>query len=582
MQLSNLFKDLPEPDLDTFSFCGHTAAALGDWVSGLPMANTDEAADKLSTAISELTRLKIGPVQRIELLEMLRPPLLYVCTRFDTSPKGHEHLEMEPAYTAQNLQEELAGSYKIVIRDILKQSESAEENVAELLGLSIHRVISDLSRTILRACQFYTEALPQIWSELHQLYQLALEKELAEQQYADDENHSVRLTSITAAYIRILLLVTSRPNQLRYRHLTALFHGLEVWTSYVSLIPPGEDSLFLVDPNGNSPPQYRRLIDNVKAHSLDLKTDVLVFELEAYLNELDTQIEVPEYLPEELLGHVIRAWGIMKKRAFKRAPAEGEVKICVGLRVIHYYITGGVEFAEQLGSTEALLRREINPFSETFAGTGPAPTSADVWGSNAIIPTNPNVMDPDRMLVSETKTVERRHHDPEKYPCFDTQIIDSSPNGYQLCRPDGLPPNLQTGELLAIRDNLDDRWCLAVARWIRHVDYTAYIGVELLSPRAVPMAIRVVMKKGGPTDYSRALLLPALEVIGQPAMLITPLIPFQESQKIHIQRQGIQTTAQLMRRIRITESFSQFTFRMLDGYLENAEINMNITSIGDN
>jgi len=582
MRPTNLFTNLPEPDLDALSFCGHTATALGDWIAALPMANIDESADKLFTAISELTRLKLDPVRRIELLEMLRPPLLYVCARFDTRPKGNEHLELEPSYTAQNLQEELAGSYKIVVRDMLRRSESTEESVTELLGLSIHRVISELSRTILRACQFYTEALPQIWSELHQLYQLALEQELADQKYTDDENHSVRLTSITAAYIRILLLATSRPNQLRHRHLTALFHGLEVWTSYVSLDRPTDDSLFIIDPGGNSPPQYRRLLENVKQGSFELKTDVLVFELEAFLNELDTKIEVPDYLQEELLGHVIRAWGIMKKRAFKRSAAEGEVKICVGLRVIHYYITGGVEFAEQLGSTEALLRREINPFSETFSGAGAATASPDVWGSSAIIPENPNVRDPDRVLLSETKAGDRRHHDPEKYPCYDTQIIDSSPNGYQLCRPDGLPPNLQTGELLAIRDNLDDRWCLAVARWIRHVDYTAYIGVELLSPRAVPMAIRVVQKKGGPTDYSRALLLPALEVIGQPAMLITPLIPFKESQKIHIQRQGIQTTAQLMRRIRITESFSQFTFRMLDGYLENAEINMKITSIGDN
>ncbi len=582
MQLPRPLENLPEAELDKFSFCDNTAAALADWISGLPMANINEAADYLSTAISELARLRADPVRRIEFLELLRPPISYVCTRFDTSPKGNEHLEMEPAYTAQNLQEALAATYKIVIRDILRSSDIVEENLVKLLGLSIHRVISDLSRTVLRACQFYTEALPQIWSELHLLYKLALQKDLAGEEYTDDENHSVRLTSITASYVRVLLLASARPNQLRSRHLTALFHGLEVWTSYVALGAPVEDSLFLVDPDSNFPPRYKNLIGTVKPAMFDLKTDILVFELEAYLNELDTRIEVPDFLQAELIGHVIRAWGIMKKRAFKRSPAEGEVKICVGLRVIHYYITGGVEFGEQLGSTEALLRREINPFAENYPGSGDSAAVVDVWGGNALIPQNPNIMDPDRVLLAKnTGGKDRRRHDTEKYPCFDTQIIDSSPNGYQLCRPDGLPPNLQTGELLAIRDNLDDRWCLAVARWIRLVDYTAYIGVELLSPRAVPMAIRVVKKKGGPTDYSRALLLPALDVIGQPAMLITPLMPFQESQKIHIQRQGIQTTAQLMRRIRITESFSQFTFRMLDGYLENAEISMNIDSIGD-
>jgi hypothetical protein len=52
-----------------------------------------------------------------------------------------------------------------------------------------------------------------------------------------------------------------------------------------------------------------------------------------------------------------------------------------------------------------------------------------------------------------------------------------------------------------------------------------------------------------------------------------------------IQRSRIQAKAQLMRRVRITESFSQFTFRMLDGYLENApsDLNMDVLweTIGD-
>jgi hypothetical protein len=68
-------------------------------------------------------------------------------------------------------------------------------------------------------------------------------------------------------------------------------------------------------------------------------------------------------------------------------------------------------------------------------------------------------------------------------------------------------------------------------------------------------------------------------------MLITARVPFQEGQKVLIQRSRIQAKAQLMRRVRITESFSQFTFRMLDGYLENAQSDLNMDvlweTIGD-
>jgi hypothetical protein len=104
------------------------------------------------------------------------------------------------------------------------------------------------------------------------------------------------------------------------------------------------------------------------------------------------------------------------------------------------------------------------------------------------------------------------------------------------------------------------------------------MGIELISPRAIPVAVRVINKRGGPSDFARALLLPALEPIDQPATLITPLVPYQTAQKIHIHRQGVQTTAQLSQCTLKTQSVRQFTFRMLDGYLENTQVNIKLTA----
>jgi hypothetical protein len=65
-------------------------------------------------------------------------------------------------------------------------------------------------------------------------------------------------------------------------------------------------------------------------------------------------------------------------------------------------------------------------------------------------------------------------------------------------------------------------------------------------------------------------MLPELTPIGQPASLITPRVPFQTGQKVHIQKQGVRSTAQLTKCVLKTESVNQFTYRMLSGYLENA------------
>ncbi|MEE4282314.1 MAG: hypothetical protein V2I41_10250, partial [Pseudomonadales bacterium] len=105
------------------------------------------------------------------------------------------------------------------------------------------------------------------------------------------------------------------------------------------------------------------------------------------------------------------------------------------------------------------------------------------------------------------------------------------------------------------------------------------MGVELLSPRAIPVAIRAIQKRGGPTGYTRGLLLPQLDAINQESTLITPTVPFVERQKVNLQRQGIQTTAQLLVSRLKTQSVNQFTFRMLDGYLENNRNDSNIDGL---
>jgi hypothetical protein len=137
---------------------------------------------------------------------------------------------------------------------------------------------------------------------------------------------------------------------------------------------------------------------------------------------------------------------------------------------------------------------------------------------------------------------------------------------------------VQTGELVAMREPSDPRWYVSVVRWIRQEVEGTFMGVELIAPRAIPVAARVVNKRGGPSEYARALLLPELLPIGQLASLLTPPLPFKAGQKIHLSRQGIQTTAQLNQCLLKTESVNQFTFRMLDGYLENTQINITMTN----
>ena len=90
------------------------------------------------------------------------------------------------------------------------------------------------------------------------------------------------------------------------------------------------------------------------------------------------------------------------------------------------------------------------------------------------------------------------------------------------------------------------------------------MGIELIAPQAQPCAVQLLRKAEQPSQYLRALLLPEIAVISQPASLITARLPFQEGNKVHINSGGEERRALLTRRKTSTGSFNQFEYRLLD------------------
>ncbi|MDH3642040.1 MAG: hypothetical protein OES38_08075 [Gammaproteobacteria bacterium] len=587
----------PQAELDSLSLWDDDPAAVREWVGTLPMANTAEAATQIRQATFEIARLKTDFPNRMDLLEAIRPTLHYLCARLDRTATATSAHSDAIARLAQRLQTNLCSGYKSVILTALADREA--EGALETITLAIHRALSDLSRTLLRTLQFYVAPADRLWLELNQLYLLAERLDVQSERLEDSENHSEPEVSATDAYLRSILLATSKPNQLRHRQLGQVFNALEFWAPNVSIEGQRDDSLFMVDLESDQGPRYAKLLHE-PAEPRGIRTEVLVYELEAYLKDMDSRIAVPDYVAEDLLDHIVDAWGVMRQRAFRRAPASGSVKVCVGLRSAHYFLSGGVEFVDQLDLADAILKREVNPFlvdhdnAISITANQPTNTTKDVWDDafdlRVKIPVNPKIGDPDRVLLQgygREKGGQTGEADVDganvngALHFYDTTALDTSPGGYRIRWNELLPANVQAGELVAMRDATDPRWCVAVIRWIRQDSDGTSMGIELISPRAIPLAVRVINKRGGPSDFTRGLLLPALEPIDQPATLITPLLPFQAGQKIHIQRQGIQTTAQLSQCILKTESVNQFTFRMLDGYLENAQINLNMSDLSE-
>jgi len=570
----------PEAELTSLSFCDADPVVLADWVGSLPMANTADTATQIRQATFEIARLTVDFPARMELLESLRPTLHYLCARLDQSATSNSTHGDAIARLAQRLQTNLCSGYKAVILAALP--EAHERKVLETISLAIHRALADLSRTLLRTLQFYVAPADRLWLELNQLYLLAEKLGVEDRAWIDQENHSRAETAVVDAYMRSILLALSKPNQLRHRQLSLVFNALELWAPFAALSRPDGKALFCVDLGTEQGPRYDRLIDNA-IEPRSIRTEQLVWELEACAKDIAGELTMPDNFPDDLVRHLADAWGEMRARAFKRAPSASPIKVCVGIRAAHYFLSGAVDFSDQLDPNESELKQEINPFLRhepiVVASSNPREVK-DVWDEafdlRVRIPVNPNIKDPERALLSGVRKEEPQREPRGSYRFYDTSSMDTSPGGYRIRWNEPLPSSLQAGEMVAVREEHDPRWCVAVVRWIRQDGEGTSMGVELLSPRAIPVAVRVIHKKGGPSDYARAFLLPALDPIGQPATLVTPPVPFHPGQKVRILRQGVQTTAQLGQCTLKTESFNQFTFRLLGGYLENSRADLNM------
>ena len=565
----------PAPDLTTLFCCEPQVDDLAGWIMGLTMANTPETAGQVRQACYELARLRATPRERLALLEQMRPIVHYLCTRMDLSAGTHGDAV---ARMAQRLQSNLCAGYKAVIRDQLGDM-AAGESADETLNLAVHRAISDLSRTLLRTLQFYVAPADHLWLELNQLYLLAERAGFASAVLEDPENHHRPMVSISALFLRAMLMATAKPNQLRPGQLGKLFTSLELWADSARVVPTAAGALFAVDLDADQGPCYTAFLSAAR-EPRGLDTDQLVDQLERHLRNVPANIAMPEALSQDLIQHLAAAWGGQQPRAQRRTSTAVPMKLCIGLRAIHHCLSGSTGLTDGTTGSAIPLRGEANPFLEAQAKREQrrsAQQPRDVWDDAFDVRTRsakrPNIADPDLALLQGPTRNRPGTEAESRSDCqiYDATAVDTSPGGYRVRWNDPLPAHLQTGELAALRETAEERWSVGVIRWIQQDGDGTAMGIELLSPRAVPVAVRQLRNRNGSPSYARGLLLPELRPIGQPATLITPLSPFQPGQKVHVQRRGAQSTALLMQSRHKTESFNQFTFQLLAGYLENVQ-----------
>ncbi|MNI19761.1 hypothetical protein D3C73_732080 [compost metagenome] len=531
----------------------------------MPKANIGETARRLYQGLSELNQLLTPSDNRLQLLELLRPEVYYVCKHLERHFL-HQSIVLDErsrkiVNLCQALQSHLAIGYKqIVVRIAPRFSKDR----APLLTHALQRAMHCLNGTLIRATELYSPVPEGLWLELHQLYRIACTHRLQDQSLRDQLASQTQTISIEQTYTVALLLGAARCNQLRQNQIARLVEVLEPWSKWLKLQTQAA-GLFGVAPGLDVGPRYRAKFRPEQLENLlAFDPQPLVAAIDAHLQNVESAnpLPVPAGLSVDTLQHLSAAWGQAVERSFQRTASQGTLTLCVGMSALHFYLGGQRPFSELLKNPGSGRAR--------FKATEPTGPDKDHWRqafdaapqgtADAMLPYE-EIEYPQLQIDDSHETSDHNRH----FPTYVLPVINHSPGGYCLAWPDAVPEELQAGEMVGIEDAAGGGWSIAVVRWIRQVrGGGTQMGIEQVAPYAEPCGLQLVRTRDDHSHYLRGLLLPAISAVDLPATLLAPRLPFQEGNKVLINTNGEERRAGLDRRVASTNSFNQFAYRSLE------------------
>jgi hypothetical protein len=572
---------LPEQELESHSLFDCERHAISQWVDDLPLGSPHRAGASLRTALSELNRIALPPLERFELLELLRVPLHSVVTALTRTCLNQPIVLDDDAQTQVDLITDLcsliAAGYTLTgVHTIHDTQTVADINPAKLACESLHRAMVYSGQRILTAYLLYQPVGIHSWAGLHQLYALAERQQLARLPI-EDAMRDLRST-IAQEYMAPLLLACSKPNQLRQHDVSGAYRAFLEWRDLAELQDPEFGSgLFAVDMQSDQPPGFAELlVRRGTAQFRYINTSALITYLEELKRSRGSQgLRVIEFdretrLDTNLLEHLIKSLGEISQRNFARRQARTELHIASGLSNVHYFVAGERSLEEVFHGASyqpsAEEKANANPFLVASAG-------ADKWQQ-----ANPEAdfeeQDEDA-IVDQTVEVDRitrlalEHEEhastPVRHSVFSVQTTNTSPGGYCIEWNDP-PDGLQIGDLVCVREaQLESAdWTIAVVRWISQVkNAPTLLGLELISPRGSAYAAQIKMPDGERSKPIRVLVLPEIPLVGQSHTMLVPRLVFKEGQRIHLKREEDAFLVKLKRQVSSTGYFSQMDFDYL-------------------
>lgn len=564
--------ELPTSLPNQGSFNSHPKA-LAQWIENLPMANLAEASRQLLDAMRQVNGVQTPPVDRIEFLEAMRPPIR---TMVEGLRKQYAHRELPLGENARGVADvvmalfaDLAQGYEIALESSLVDDGSALTR--KRLALAVQRAIRHTGWRMVEGYLIYEPGSAADWHALNTLYRFSEDADLADVPVADDTLEHGKVQTAAGAYKQILLTAAAGPYRMPKVEVLAVYALLERWAPRITLPAASADTsaegVYMIDLNGNRPPFSRANGDQQDPRIL---RTIATTDLPALINRemkepglLERLVRRREQRTDgELLQRIVIALGVTPKRRFPRQSSGAQAEVALGLSQIHRLLSQHQGDAYNTPENQSRFQgRDLSVDRK----------QDDVW----------ELVYPEQLIRALQWEDELRKHRTKptiaepKQDATDTRewhLVNVSAGGYCLLSDPSHSGRTQVNELVLIREVGDSSalpWQIGVVRWMKNVPDTGLqVGVQLLAPSPVAVTVSATTEQGRPVTAVRGLILPRIAAIEQPATLVTPSLPYALRGHADIHCAGRNYKVKLEHRLEESNIFCRFEIRAAESSVE--------------
>lgn len=547
--------------------------AARDWLVSLPMADSSEASREIYQALYTLNRLEIGPVERFNLVELYREPVIKLTkalqSHFQSSIFPLTQKKRKLAEFIREIHAEMATGYKCVVQDL--HDSRSKWGKKKIDALATDHAMFYLGKVLTDSYQIYMPCPPGAWQDIHALYRHAEGKPWFGDSNDQENKSRSQVSEVNRVYLRIILLGLSNPYQLPEHEWQHIKEFLERWADKANIHmdpavtnPAGQ---FLIDLAADTPPSLFPQDISVRVEGNYRILNVLgllriVQDFIVRLNKgksaqrLDLGMECLESTCVDVLKRMNRFWGLGARRRRPRKKKTGVCLVAYGINAVHFFSSNRKSFVAPVDPSA----KTDTPFDSMLGRIDEEDNPPDVDSTFIDLDKSEHGDTQKKSVMTENKLSPA----PEVYRVERWQIEDESIGGMLLTSRSTDSQRLRVGDILGLQDvNRDDTWRIGVVRWIKTPSSKRIqVGIEMLAPGITPAAVcfdGVPVSVNNP--YVQALLLSPVGALHLPSTLILPAGMYK-SKKAFMLAEGDGTPRRIILMDLLTETtlFSQAVY----------------------